>query len=215
MPRSCIKISNKVVFGIPKSASSYRTVSHQPLLVAAHTHSISSGVLLVAGLPGCGSLLTDSWPSLKHLCHTFLCCTHCIVPESLLNHPNSFRGGMFKFNAKFDANSLLYSLSHFECDSLTVHMLTQWYNHPHRLGGWLHMTPVKSLLFARVHSSALSLDINARLHRCHASCSHYVNNGWTFSGQTSSYRMFSTFHDFRYPLGSPGKGGTTVSLIFP
>ena len=33
---------------------------------------------------------------------------------------------MFKLNAKFDADSLLYSLSHFECDSHTVHMLTQW-----------------------------------------------------------------------------------------
>ena len=32
---------------------------------------------------------------------------------SLLNHPNSFRGGMFKLNSKFDADLLLYSLSHF------------------------------------------------------------------------------------------------------
>ena len=28
----------------------------------------------------------------------------------LLNHPNSFRGGMFELNAKFDADSLLYSV---------------------------------------------------------------------------------------------------------
>ena len=28
----------------------------------------------------------------------------------LLNHPNSFPGGMFKLNAKFDADSLLYSV---------------------------------------------------------------------------------------------------------
>ena len=45
--------------------------------------------------------------------------------SGLLNHPNSFRGGMFKPNAKFDADSLLYSLSHFEYDGHTVHMLTQ------------------------------------------------------------------------------------------
>ena len=32
---------------------------------------------------------------------------------------------MFKLNAKFDADSLLYSLSHFECNSHTAHMLTQ------------------------------------------------------------------------------------------
>ena len=43
----------------------------------------------------------------------------------LLNHLNSFHGGMFKLNAKFDADSLLYSLSHFQCNSHTVHMLTQ------------------------------------------------------------------------------------------
>ena len=33
---------------------------------------------------------------------------------------------MFKLNTKFDADSLLYSLSHFEYDGHTVHMLTQW-----------------------------------------------------------------------------------------
>ena len=50
---------------------------------------------------------------------------HCIVPESLLNHLNSFRGGMFKLIAKSDADLLLYSLSHFECDGHAVHTLTQ------------------------------------------------------------------------------------------
>ena len=32
---------------------------------------------------------------------------------------------MFKLNAKFDTDLLLYLLSHFECDGHTVHMLTQ------------------------------------------------------------------------------------------
>ena len=32
---------------------------------------------------------------------------------------------MFKLNAKFDADLLLYSLSHFEYNSHTVHMTTQ------------------------------------------------------------------------------------------
>ena len=48
-------------------------VSCQPLLIAAHTRSTFSGVLLVAGLPERGSLSTDSGPSLEHLCHTFIC----------------------------------------------------------------------------------------------------------------------------------------------
>ena len=50
-----------------------------------------------------------------------------LIAVALLNHPNSFRGGMFKLNAKLDAYSLLYLLSHFECHGHTVHMLTQWH----------------------------------------------------------------------------------------
>ena len=54
---------------------------------------------------------------------------------------------MFKLNVEIDADSLLYSLSHFECGSHTVHMLTQW-----RLPPPLTST-VKSSLFTHVHSS--------------------------------------------------------------
>ena len=43
----------------------------------------------------------------------------------LLNHLNSFCGGMFKLDTKYDADLLLYLLSHFEWDNHTVHMLTQ------------------------------------------------------------------------------------------
>ena len=49
---------------------------------------------------------------------------------SLLNHLNSFCGGLFKLKAKFDADSLLYLLSHFECDGHTVHMPIQQYTAP-------------------------------------------------------------------------------------
>ena len=73
MPRSCVKISDTGGFGIPRSASSSRTVSCWSLLIATYTHSTFSGVLLVAGLPEHGSLSTDSQPSLKHLCHPFVC----------------------------------------------------------------------------------------------------------------------------------------------
>ena len=73
MPRSCSKISNMVVFGIPRSASSSHTVSCRYLLIVAHTRSTFSGILLVECLPDCGSLSTDSQLSLKHLCHTFIC----------------------------------------------------------------------------------------------------------------------------------------------
>ena len=56
-----------------RSASSSHTVSHQSLLIAAHICSTFSSVPLVAGLPECGPLSRDSWSSLKHLCHTFIC----------------------------------------------------------------------------------------------------------------------------------------------
>ena len=52
-----------------------------------------------------------------------------------LSHPNSFCRGMFKLNAKFSADLLLYSLSHFECDGHTGHTLTQ---RPHWLVQWSH-----------------------------------------------------------------------------
>ena len=145
MSRSCMKISDTVICGIPRSASSSRTVSRRSLLIAACTHSTFSGVLLVAGLLECGSLSIDSQP------HFYLCCTHCIIHESPLNHLNSFRGGMFKLNAKFDADLLLYLLSHFECDSHPVHMLLQWHLLPSLTG------TVKLSQFTQVHSSPLSL----------------------------------------------------------
>ena len=106
---------------------------------------------------------------------------------SLLNHLNSFHRGTFKFNAKFDADSLLCLLSHFECDCHTVHTLTQWC-----LSLPLTST-VKSSLFTHVHSSPLSLA--ARLHRCGGNHSHYINNGWTFSEQTI-YMTYMTVEFF-------------------
>ena len=75
MPRFCIKNSDTVVFGILRLASSSRTISYLSLLTAAHPHSTSSGVLLVAGLPECESLSID----LDHLwgtCVTLLFALH-------------------------------------------------------------------------------------------------------------------------------------------
>ena len=84
----------------------------------------------------------------------YLLCTHCIIPKSLLNYPSSFHGGMFKLNAKFDADSLLYSLSHFECNGHTVHMLTQWHLPPPMT------STVKSSLFIHACSSSLTLVVS-------------------------------------------------------
>ena len=97
---------------------------------------------------------------------------------------------MFKLNAKCDEDSLLYLLGHFEWDDHTVHLLTQQH-----LPSPLTNT-VNSSLFTQAHSSPLSLA--AKLHRCHADRSHYINNGWTFSRQTS-YKCVCILHDI-FPL---------------
>ena len=101
----------------------------------------------------------------------------------LLNPLNSFHGGMSKLNIKFDADSLLYLLSHFECDGHTVYIFTQWCLPPQLT------STVKSSLFTHVHSSSLSLA--ARLHLCCcANHSRYINNGWTFPRQTSYIYLY-------------------------
>ena len=106
--------------------------------------------------------------------HFYLRCTRCTVPESRLNHLKSFHRRMFKPKAKFDADSFAL-LSHFECDSHTVLMLTQWCVPPPLT------STVKPSLFTHAYSSSLFLA--ARLHQYRTSCSHYISNGWTFSGQ--------------------------------
>ena len=132
------------------------------------------------------------WCFAKKLCMRFDACVgmlswwSCQSPVAhccgLRNHMSSFNRGMFKLNTKFDADLLLYSLSHFECEGHTLHMLTQRYP-PTPL-----TSTAKLSLFTHAHSSPLSLA--ARLHRCHANCSHYINNGWTFYSQTTYIWLF-------------------------
>ena len=50
---------------------------------------------------------------------------------------------------------------------------------------------VKSSLFTHAHSSPLSLA--ARLHQCCTNCSHYINNGQTFSRQTSYCVQYTSY----------------------
>ena len=175
MSRSCVKISDTVVFTIPRSASSSHTVSHQSLSIATWTRF---------NILRCSACCRPSrtWITFNRfsnifeafVTHFYLCCTRCIVPESLLNYPNSFCRGMFKLKTKFDADSLLCLLSHFEHNSHTVHMLTQGYLVPPLT------TTVKLSLFMHEHPSLLFLA--ARLHQCRTNLSHYINNRWSFSG---------------------------------
>ena len=92
-----------------------------------------------------------------------LCCDEAAHSCGLLNHLNSFHGGMFKLNPNSDEDSLLYQLSHFECDSHTLHGLSQRHLPP------LLTSMVKPSLFTHAHSSPLSLA--TRLPWCLAKCS--------------------------------------------
>ena len=127
---------------------------------------------------------------------------HCC---SLLHHLNSFHGGMFKCNAKSDAYLSLYSLSHFECNRHTVHMLTRWYLPPP-----LTSTAKLSLL-TQAHSSPLALA--TRLHQCHSNHSHCINNSWTFSRSTS-YSAFLLVLCFIFKKLLPRSMSKNVSSMF-
>ena len=85
---------------------------------------------------------------------------------------------MFKLNRKVGADLLLYLLSHFCCNGHTVHMLTQ--------SCLLPPLTSTSTSTSTYHSSCMCIPVSlaARLHQCHANCSHYVNSGWMFSRQT-------------------------------
>ena len=166
-------------FGIPRWASSSRTVSHWSLLNAAHTCSTFLGVLFFAGLLEHGSLSTDSWPSLRHLCHTF------IWAALIASSPKAFW--------------IIWIVSFEECSSLTQNvmqiccsthsvilnaMATQYtclfksVYWPLWLVQWSCRCSHKCI---PVHSSWLPgyIDVTCANNSC------YINNGWTFSRQTS------------------------------
>ena len=83
MPRSCVKISDTVVFGIPRSASSSRC---QSLIFV----DCSPRMVNILRCSACGRtwitfnrFLTIFEAFVPHFC---LCCTHCIILKSLLNY---------------------------------------------------------------------------------------------------------------------------------
>ena len=67
------EISQTVVFGIPRSFSSSRTVNRRSPSIASHTRSILSNVFVVECRPERESLLTEVRPPLKRLYHSFIC----------------------------------------------------------------------------------------------------------------------------------------------
>ena len=121
----------------------------------------------------------------------------------LLNHPNSFHRGMFKLNAKFDADSLLYSLSHFECNSHTVHTSLNGIYCPHWRVQW-------SRHCSHMHISVLSA---AKFHGCHTNCSRSMNNVWTFSRQISLYSIYNLSSCLTFPTTVSQTSGTPLAIF--
>ena len=107
MPRSRVKIPNTVVFGIPRSASGSLTDSRRSLLIAARTYSQVFWLLQAfQNVDHLQQILDHLWS--VHA--TLLFVLHS------LHRPwkPSESSKQFKLNAKSDADSLLYSLSHSE-----------------------------------------------------------------------------------------------------
>ena len=112
---------------------------------------------------------------------------------------------MFKLNAKSEAYSFLYSLSHFESNGHTVHMLTQQYPPPPLT------STMKSSLFMYVHSSPFSLA--ASLHQCRAKHSCYINNAGLFLDRPCIRRSLEKSQAQVNALSLWGCGTCMCSLI--
>ena len=139
MPRSCAKILETIVLGIPGSACSSHTVADLCWLQSMHVQH-SQVLCLLQAFQRCGSFSTDSWWSLKCLCHTFTCAALIALSlKASLYPPNSFHGGMFKLNSKPDADSfcihsvILNAMATQYTGSLngiySSHWLVQWSRH--------------------------------------------------------------------------------------
>ena len=135
MPRSCVKISDTVVLGIPRSTSS----SHCQLLTFVDCSLYRVNILRCCAC--CRPSRT--WITFQRFCtifeafvpHFYFHCTHCIIPGSLLNHLNSFCRRMYKLNAEFLADLLLYLLILNAMPTQYTSSLNEFYC-PHWPGEW-------------------------------------------------------------------------------
>ena len=156
MPRLCTKVSDTVLL----ESLDQLLVSHCRSLIFVDFSPYAFHILRCSVCCRLsGTWITFNWFSTifeAFVPHFYLHYTHCVALESLPNHPKSFRKGTLKHNTNLDADSLLYSFSHFEYGGHRVHMLTQ-----QCLPTPLTST-VKLSLFTHVHSSPHSLVV--RLH---------------------------------------------------
>ena len=109
MPRSCIKISDTVVFGIPRSDSSSRTITDLYDCSPCTLNILRCSAC--CRLPERGSLSTHSWPSLKHLCHTFICTALALSPKAFW---------IIRTVSTEECSSLIQNLMQIHCSTCSV-----------------------------------------------------------------------------------------------
>ena len=154
-------------------------------------------------LQGARSGLSGGWVTWVIWCFTKILCTRgdathelgCCCDEAA-NHqlPRAVTLWIIQLVSTEEYSSLTQNLIQIHCSTRSVILnvtATQYtcsfnsiHSHP--------LTSVVKSLFTHVHSSPLSLA--ARLHWCCANCPHYINSGWTSSGQTSICKIY----DYQY-----------------
>ena len=166
MPRSCIKISDTVVFGISRSVSGSHIVAHLCWLQPVHVQH-SQVFCLWQAFPN-----VDHFPQiLDHLwsvCATFICAAltasspkaFWIIQIVSTEECSSSMQKLIRFVALL---AHIFLLSHFECNGHTVHMLTQQVYRPHWLVQWSHH---HSHMLIPVHSPWLPGYINVVQPHC-------------------------------------------------
>ena len=170
MPSSCVKISDTVVLGIPRSAL-VLSLPVADLCSLQPVHIQHSQVIC----------LLQAFQNVDHF-------------QQILDHL-----GSFYFAALMASSQKLFWIfgivSTKECSSLmqylmqiccSIHSFWMWQPHRTQAHSTVSTTPltrtVKSSLFRYAHSSPLSLADG--LQWCPTKHSHYINNSWTFSRHT-------------------------------
>ena len=111
---------------------------------------VCRGLSHLGDLMFCQKTLHEMWCMSRCAVMMKLPITSCPQLRGLLNHADSFHGGMFKLNPKIWCRFVVL-LTQLECNNHTEHVLTQWCLPP-------SLTSTgKSSLFMHVHSSPLSL----------------------------------------------------------
>ena len=182
----------------PSAAPSYFHESHwrseisslsKVILVLGKARSCRAPNLGGRGLGHTSGLMLYQKNSEHNVMHEQALC-----PEEVANHqlPIAAAFWIIPIVSREECSSLMQNMMQIDCSTHSVILSVMTTQYTCSLNGIYPPPPrtsiVRSSLFTHVHSSPLSLA--ARSHGCHANCSSYINNGWTFSRQTLYGHIF-------------------------